>query len=291
LRPDERRLRASAGLSRSAQGRPDQGRRHADADISGALPHRLRRPGRHRPAFDVAEAALRERAATFGIALLALAGSFTTGELGWYVRRMAEAGLAALAATNGPALMTPPGAAAPVYCTNPIAFAVPGRRGAAVLIDQAASATAYVRLRRAAEAGEPIPAGWAVGPDGAPTTDAREALSGSLLTFGGSRGANLALLVELLAAGLTGAHWSLDATSFATGDASPGAGLLLIAIAPRLLDPRSAERLEAQAERMASHGVYIPGRLQAQREEAALRHGLLLPRDLVAALRETVASG
>ena len=65
------------------------------------------------------------RAATFGIALFAQKGSYTTGELGYYPRRLVEAGLLAFAATSGPALMTVAGARRPVYCTNPFAFAAP----------------------------------------------------------------------------------------------------------------------------------------------------------------------
>jgi Malate/L-lactate dehydrogenase len=39
---------------------------------------------------------------------------------------------------------------------------------------QASSSTAFVNIRRAAEAGETIPAGWALGPDGEQTQDAVE---------------------------------------------------------------------------------------------------------------------
>jgi (2R)-3-sulfolactate dehydrogenase (NADP+) len=60
--------------------------------------------------FDRAFDSLRERAKTFGIALFAQNGSYTTGELGYYPRRLAEAGLVAFAATSGPALMTVAGA-------------------------------------------------------------------------------------------------------------------------------------------------------------------------------------
>ena len=60
--------------------------------------------------FDRAFDDLRHRAETFGIALFAQSGSYTTGELGYYPRRLAEAGLVAFAATSGPALMTVPGA-------------------------------------------------------------------------------------------------------------------------------------------------------------------------------------
>src|ERR1700691_3230637 len=159
--------------------------------------------------FDRAFDDLRRRAETFGVALFAQNGSYTTGELGYYARRLGEAGLVAFAATSGPALMTVTGAKTPVYCTNPIAFAAPLDEGPPLLIDQASSATAFVQLRHYAERGQTLPLGWAVDADGAPTTDPQAALRGALLAFGGARGANIALMVEVMAAGLGGAHWAL----------------------------------------------------------------------------------
>jgi (2R)-3-sulfolactate dehydrogenase (NADP+) len=210
--------------------------------------------------FDRAFDTLRERAATYGIALFSQRNSYVTGELGDYARRLAEAGLVAIAATNGPALMTVAGAAAPVYCTNPIAFAAPLDEGPPLVIDQASSATAFVTLRGFAERDEPIPSGWAVDAQGRDTTDARAALKGGLVAFGGARGANVALMVEALAAGLSGANWSLDAPPFDRGGQSPGAGLLVIAIAPSLVAPDFPRRLRVQLERLARLGVHIPGR-------------------------------
>ncbi len=216
--------------------------------------------------FDRAFDSLCERAQTFGIALFAQSGSYTTGELGYYPRRLAEAGLVAFAATSGPALMTVAGAKAPVYCTNPIAFAAPLDTGPPLMIDQASSATAFVQLRHYAERGQPLPPGWAVDADGEPTTDPQTALRGALLAFGGARGANIALMVEVMAAGLAGANWALDAPSFTSGDRSPGAGLLVIAITPALLAPDFPQRLRLQLDRLASLGVHIPGRRAAAAE-------------------------
>jgi (2R)-3-sulfolactate dehydrogenase (NADP+) len=210
--------------------------------------------------FDRAFDSLCERARTFGLALFAQSGSYTTGELGYYPRRLADVGLVAFAATSGPALMTVPGAKTPVYCTNPIAFAAPLDEGAPLLIDQASSATAFVQLRHYAERSETLPTGWAVDADGAPTTDPKAALRGALLAFGGARGANIALMVEVMAAGLAGANWALDAPSFISGDRSPGAGLLVIAITPALLAPDLPQRLRLQLDRLAKLGVHIPGR-------------------------------
>jgi (2R)-3-sulfolactate dehydrogenase (NADP+) len=216
--------------------------------------------------FDRAFDDLRRRAETFGLALFAQNGSFTTGELGYYPRRLAECGLVAFAATSGPALMTVAGAKTPVYCTNPIAFAAPLEDGPPLLIDQASSATAFVQLRHYAERGEALPPGWAVDGDGQPTTDPQAALRGALLAFGGARGANIALMVEVMAAGLAGANWALDAPSFLSGDRSPGAGLLVIAITPALLAPDFPRRLRLQLDRLAQLGVHIPGRRAAATE-------------------------
>jgi (2R)-3-sulfolactate dehydrogenase (NADP+) len=83
------------------------------------------------------------------------------------------------------------------------------------------------------------------------------------LAFGGARGANIALMVEVLAAGLAGANWSLDAPSFTDGDRSPGAGLTVVAIAPSLLAPDFPQRLRLQLDRLARSGVHIPGRRAA----------------------------
>src|SRR3546814_17929572 len=78
----------------------------------------------------------------------------------------------------------------------------------------------------------------------------------------GARGANIALMVELLAAGLTGANWSKDAPPFNKGSASPGAGLLILAIKPAAGFPR---RLDDWLDAAASaEGADLPGRATGQ---------------------------
>src|SRR5271166_3674674 len=233
--------------------------------------------------FDRGFADLCKRASVYGLALFAGRGGYTTGELGHYVRRPAEAGLVALAATNGPALMAAPGAKAPVYCTNPIAFAAPLDEGPPLLLDQATSATAFVTLRRLAEEGERLPPGWAIDETGEETTDARAAMRGALLAFGGARGANIALMVEVLAAGLAGANWSLDAPAFQSGNRSPGAGLLVVVFDPHLLEPDFSRRLRLQLARLERLGVHIPGR-QGRKDHVEL------PDLLVEAMESACAS-
>jgi (2R)-3-sulfolactate dehydrogenase (NADP+) len=209
--------------------------------------------------FDRAFDQLVERANTFGVAVFSQVNNFTVGELGYYPRRLAEQGLVAIAVTNATAQMTTVESRQAVYGTNPMAFAAPTGRAKPFVLDQASSATAFVNVRQAAERGEAIPEGWAVDSNGAPTTDAQQAVKGLLLAFGGARGANIALMVEILAAGLTGGNWSIDAPSYARGTESPGVGLFVVAIKPDLLAPGFTERLRAQLDRLAALGVRIPG--------------------------------
>ena len=270
---------AEATVSAELHGKPSVGFRHlvdylaafAAGRIDGAAEPELSSPvaaiirsdargGVAQLGFDRAFEDLCRRCAVYGVAIFAQHGGYTAGELGYYVRRLAEAGLAAFAATNGPALMTAPGGKTPVYCTNPLAFAAPVANGPPLVIDQASSATAFVDVRDYAERGKPLPQGWAVDENGVATTDPQAAMRGALLTFGGARGANVALMVEVLAAGLSGANWSLDAPSFTTGAASPAAGLFVVVIAPALMAEDFAGRLARQLERLAGLGIHIPGR-------------------------------
>ena len=219
-----------------------------------------------------------------GIALFAQRNAYTCGALGWFGRRLADRGLVAFAATSGPALLAGSGSTKPVFCTNPVAFAAPRAGGPPLVIDQASSATAFVNIRQAARDGQRIPEGWAVDADGNPTNDPAKALKGALLAFGGARGANIALMVEVLAAGLTGANWALDAPSFTAGSQSPGSGLLIIAITPELIDPDFQTRLADQLDRLErDYGVHIPGKRSTSRDRDDL--SVSLPVDLVDTLR------
>ncbi|MGX5721888.1 Ldh family oxidoreductase [Shinella zoogloeoides] len=231
--------------------------------------------------FSLANEELAAKAKTFGIAVFSLHNSYTTGELGWYAARLAGEGLVALAATNGPVLMAGAGSRQPVYCTNPLAFAAPLEDGRLLLIDQASSMAAFVDIREAAARGKSIPDGWALDQEGEPTRDPFAAMQGALLAYGGTRGANIALMVEVLAAGLTGANWSLDAPDFQAGEATPGIGLFVLALSPQLFADDFPARLARQVERLSGEfGVHIPGLRRTERQRQAESAGIVLPRQL-----------
>jgi (2R)-3-sulfolactate dehydrogenase (NADP+) len=66
------------------------------------------------------------------------------------------------------------------------------------------------KITMAKAAGEKIPLGWAVDSDGNPTTDPEAALSGALVSAASYKGWALGLLVEFMAAGLTGSRGSRE---------------------------------------------------------------------------------
>lgn len=205
-------------------------------------------------AFDQALDSLTERARETGIAALSIHNSYSGGELGYYAARVAEAGFVALACGNSAALMATHGAREAVTGTNPHAFALPHAHGPR-LFDQASSATAWVKIRDAAEVGEPLPEGWAIDADGEPTTDARAALGGAVLPFGGVKGSNIAFMVEMLAT-LAGGAFSVEAAPFDSGTRSPSLGVFVLALDPEAFDPGYPERAEAHLERLTrEHGI------------------------------------
>ena len=118
--------------------------------------------GTAQAAFDAGFTELVDAARTAGTSVLSVRNAYSAGELGYYARRLAEAGLVAIVCGNSPALMGVYSAARPVTGTNPLAFALPNDAAGPRSFDQASSATAWVNVRSAADRSEPIPEGWAV---------------------------------------------------------------------------------------------------------------------------------
>lgn len=243
------------------------------------------------PAFDLAVHMLPAAAAEAGIAAAAITRSHHFGVAGQQVERLADAGLVAMVFGNTPKAIAPAGGRRAVFGTNPIAFAAPIPDADALVIDLAVSQVARGNILKAKQKGEPIPEGWALDSDGNPTTDAARALDGGTMTpMGGSKGAALALMVEVLATALTGAALASEASSFfeAEGD-PPGVGQLMIAIDPMAFagDDTFAERISALAASITEQdGARLPGSRRGQLRADADANGI----DVDSALLEDVAT-
>ncbi|MGL4319604.1 MAG: Ldh family oxidoreductase [Paracoccaceae bacterium] len=227
------------------------------------------------PAFETGEDALAAAARAQGIAVLGVANAYACGVLGYFSDRLARAGLVSITVTNASSTMAPWGGKTPFFGTNPWAFGAP-RKGAPLIIDSSSSATAFVNLATAAAEGRPIPAHWALDAEGQPTTDAAAALAGSIAPAGGHKGAALALMVEVLAAGLTGANWSFQASSLGDDQGGPPRlGQTFIAIDPAAMAPGFADRIEVMlAAMLAQDGVRLPGTRRQANAAQATRSGV-----------------
>jgi (2R)-3-sulfolactate dehydrogenase (NADP+) len=154
------------------------------------------------------------------------------------------------------------------------------------------SEVARGKLMVAAQEGRAIPPGWALDRDGAPTTDPKAGLEGSMLPIGAAsspKGAMLALTVELLVTALIGASFGFEASSFFVDEGNrPRIGQSFIVIDPGALAGSSAflDRVEVLvAEMLKDEGVRLPGARREALRRAAQREGLSVPDAMVAALR------
>jgi (2R)-3-sulfolactate dehydrogenase (NADP+) len=235
------------------------------------------------PALALAIEALTELTRETGVAAVSITNSHHSGVAAHHVEPLANAGLIGLSFGNTSQAIAPWGGTKGLFGTNPIAFAAPRRKSAPLVIDMSLSKVARGKINAAAQKGERIPEGWAVDKDGKPTTDAKAAMEGTMLPMGDAKGAQLVLMVEILAAALSASHFGYEASSFFSGDGEPPhVGQFLLAIDPEPLSRgHFQERLEDLLTAiLAQPGTRVPGvRRHALRAEAA-RKGVSLPQPL-----------
>lgn len=238
------------------------------------------RNGFAQPAYAAARELLVAKARANGIALLAIRNSHHFAALWPDVEPLAEQGLVGLALVNSMACVVPHGGTRPLFGTNPIAFAAPREGHPPLVFDLATSAMAHGDVQIAAREGRQLPPAHGVDAAGQPTCDPRAVLDGgALLPFGGHKGSALSMMVELLAAALTGGNFSFDFDwSGHPGAQTPRTGELIIAIDPAKSTGRSfAQRCNDLVDAMADAGQQRQPGQQRQRQRAqSLREGVPL---------------
>ncbi len=239
------------------------------------------------PAIDAAIEALIPIARTSHVALAAIRRSHHFGQAGLHVERLAEEGLIALLFGNTPKAMAFWGGAKPMMGTNPIAFAAPCPHAPPLVIDLALSVAARAKIVAAKTARETIPIDWAFDEHRRPTTDAAAALKGSMAPAGGPKGAALALMVEVLGAALTGAHFGFEASSFLDAEGSaPDMGHIIIAIDPGPVSGGAySSRMADLIAAIASEAVRLPGSTRLKNRQQAAERGLLIAPRLLSEIR------
>jgi LDH2 family malate/lactate/ureidoglycolate dehydrogenase len=245
-----------------------------------------------------------DRAARYGVGIVAARRCTHFGTAAYYALRAARQGMIGVAATNTPGVMAPWGGADPTIGNNPFAVATPVPDGRPpFVLDMAQTVVARGRVKLAEVAGEPIPHGWGLDAEGRPTTDAAEALAGALLPSGGYKGSGLALAIEALTGVLAGdglspelRNTSMTGVPRARENARVGTvGNLYLAIDPgrfagndgylqgmgRLLDAVKAVRPAPGFTE-----VLVPGEPEARAAEEADAGGIPLDEPTLAGLEE-----
>jgi (2R)-3-sulfolactate dehydrogenase (NADP+) len=227
------------------------------------------------PAIDLAIEVLQDLAPAQGVAAISITRSGHCGAMGLVVERLADAGLVALMMANTPAAMAPWGGTRALFGTNPIACAFPRPAAPPVVIDLSLSKVARGHIVAAKQRGEAIPEGWALDAGGSPTTDPAAALAGTMVPAGDAKGAALALMVEAMAAGLTGGRFAFEASSFLdTAGPPPATGQIMIALNPASFGPGLAHLETLFATVAGESGARLPGERRLANRRAACVDGI-----------------
>ena len=228
-----------------------------------------------------------------GCAGLTIRNSYNCGVLGYHVERLAEAGLVGIGFTNSPASIAPVGGKKPVIGTNPFALAVPNSEGgAAFVLDQSASVVAKSEIMMRAREGSSIPEGWALDVEGQSTTDAEIALKGSMAPSGGYKGFGTGVLVEIMAAALSGAVLGLQASPFSgTAGGPPRTGQCFIAFDPEAYSGAEFyERISTLADAIQSQdGARLPGERRRKNRQRIELEGVEVAQSLLEKIRSFCA--
>ncbi len=240
-----------------------------------------------------------EKAKVLGLGAGTLRDCGHIGRLGDYAERAAEQGLVLIASVNNAGAgqrVSPPGGLAPRLGTNPLCIAVPTDSGPIVL-DFGTSVVAEGKVRVYYLNGKtPVPEGWLLDHEGKPTTDPSvlyEPPTGSIRPMGGSqsyKGFGLALVLDMLAGGLSGGR-----TAFEGAPPARGNNVLFLALEPALFAGR--ETLIREASQLASYvrgtpraegveAILLPGDPERRALEQRQREGIPLPEGHWARLTE-----
>lgn len=233
------------------------------------------------PAFELGLPVLVERARELGLAALVVNDCTHFAALWPEVEAVTEQGLAALVMCPSYATVAPAGGTRPLLGTNPLAFGWPRPGRDPYVFDFATSVAARGEIELHRRAGKPLPEGWAIDAEGAPTTDPAAALGGAMLTFGGHKGSAISTMVELLAGVMIGDLTSPEALeALGTTTLAPRHGELILALSPEKFAARRPgdpfERAEGLLAAITGQGARLPSARRYAARAKSVAEGIAL---------------
>jgi LDH2 family malate/lactate/ureidoglycolate dehydrogenase len=231
------------------------------------------------------EAAL-DLARSHGIGFVGVRRSNHFGPAAYYVEQAVRQGFIGVAISNAPPHMAPFGGKTRFLGTNPVAIGIPAGEEDPLIFDASTSVVARGRIIMASHTKTPIPEGWAIDPDGYPTTDPERALAGAVLPFGGPKGSAISFIIDILCGVMTGASFALHLNTLENLAAEQNVGHVLAAVRTDLFVTASGfgERMDAilrmlRASPPAPGGerVLAPGEIESASESRIREEGISLP--------------
>lgn len=231
----------------------------------------------------------------FGIGWVGCHHGNHAGAAGIYAMMPVREGMIGLYGAVGPVRhMAPWGGITPFIGTNPLAIGVPAGARPPMLLDMATSTAAFGKIKVAADRGEAIPEGWAIGPDGLPLTDPTKMAGASLLPIGGAKGYGLALAIGLIAGTLNGAAFNGPMSSSPSDpSAASNTGQFICAVdlaafgdpdAIRSEVDQVLDQMKSSPPRPGFEAVRIPGERSLALREKHLAEGVPMSAPLFAKL-------
>lgn len=219
-----------------------------------------------------------------GIGLCTVSRSNHFGIASYYAMMASRQHLIGFATTNASPGIAPFGAREVLYGTNPFSVAVPSGSRFPVVLDMSSSVVARGKIRQAIQQKKDIPVGWARDEAGQPTTDPEAALRGSLEPVAGPKGSGLALIIEMLC-GILGSSTLPGEVRVIKDVSGPcNTGHLVMALDPdffagqlhlETLVDQTIDRVKSLTP--VEKEIYLPGELEAMRQECCAKGMLDLP--------------
>ena len=238
------------------------------------------------------------RARAHGIGAVCLRNSGHFGTAMYFTLMAARAGCVGFLATNASPSMAPWGGRVKAVGNNPWSWAAPAGRHAPMVLDIANTGVARGKIYLAKQEGRPIPEGWALDAEGAPTTDPAAAVEGIVLPMAGHKGYAIALVMDMLAGVLSGAESGAGVAGPYQAERRSGAGQFMLAldIARFQSADAFAARMEALIGQMKAvppargfEEVFYPGEIEARADARHRVEGLRLPTDTLEDLHRLAA--
>lgn len=226
-----------------------------------------------------------------GVGLVIARNSHHYGAAFYWSEIMARAGCIGITMSTTGIVIPPWQGKSARLGTNPIAMAVPGSCRETWLLDMATTTVARNRVASAIENGlSTIPASWMfMDANGNPTTSCRDAENGWPQPLGGYKGTGLAMMVEILCAGLSGGPMSTEAPFYRNGVVPLRTSHMFMAIDPtRFMQSGEFEErmvrliglVKSSEPASGYEEVLVAGEPEWRTEKKRLREGIPIPAPL-----------